>query len=184
MDWRKATRTVFHEGLGIEKCPAEVNDRDEALREAIRIAHNRRAFFRDVGKAASALGLYALTVDTPWHKAVVNTAKSVFKTATPSLDNRTRYYFSGSTSKTTESFYIPTRDWRISFEVTGDSRYEDYSFFIFFVYPEDFIIFVETGGLTNRFGQEYTVVHHGPGNYYLRVASSYCYWRITVTAPP
>lgn len=181
MDWRKATRRIFHEGLGIEKCPAEIVNRKKALHEAVKIAQSRRIFFTNIGKATSVLGLYFLTVDTPWHKTIMNATKTVFQTG-PSL-SRTRYTFSGSSSKTTETFHIPTEEWRISYEVNEEPRNEEYFMFVFFVYPTDSIIWIDMGGAQN-FGKDYTIIHHGPGDYYLRIASLYCNWKITVTAPP
>ena len=179
MDWREATRKAYHSVLNIEKCPAEIKDRKGAICEAVKIVQSRRSFFSNIGRATSALGLYAITVDTPWRNLVVDTAKNVFRTSLPQLEPA-KYVFQGEASKNTETFYISTKDWKISYDVTGDPNNEQYMTFAVFVYPEDSIIFIDFF-YHNGFGKDYTVIHHGPGNYYLKVVSSYCRWQIAIT---
>lgn len=94
------------------------------------------------------------------------------------------YSFSGVGDKSTYTFYIPTREWVMAYEATADFDEAEYASLTIIVYPEgesarytDWIDF-------NGVGKDYTIVHHGPGKYYLRIISANCKWEINIAAQP
>lgn len=94
-----------------------------------------------------------------------------------------KYMFNGVGEKTTETFTIPTKEWKIQFTLTGEPEKEKSLVFGVFVYRERGPPHIASVTF-DRFGEDHTIVHDGPGEYYLKVVSSNCDWRITVTAPP
>jgi len=80
---------------------------------------------------------------------------------------------SGTTSKTTETFYIPSDKWRIIWECRPDPIYPDLTLFGFFVYPEkETRIYVESVYKMGGGGKDVTYIYKGKGNYYLKIITA------------
>ncbi|OGD54268.1 hypothetical protein A3K80_08080 [Candidatus Bathyarchaeota archaeon RBG_13_38_9] len=94
-----------------------------------------------------------------------------------------QYTFTGTGGKESYTFYIPTREWVIWYDVKA--TYDpSYSTLVIFVYPEgESALFVSSINY-NGAGQDYSIVHHGPGRYYLKIISANCDYTIVVKAPP
>jgi len=86
--------------------------------------------------------------------------------------------FTGSTSKTTELFSIPSDTWRIKWTYTGGSG----TVFGFYAYPQGHSIFYEESLFTIGPSQsDTTYVYDGPDNYYLKVTTD-AEWTIIIEA--
>ncbi|MEM3017368.1 MAG: hypothetical protein QXO25_00625 [Candidatus Bathyarchaeia archaeon] len=89
-----------------------------------------------------------------------------------------RYFFSGDVGKVTQTFHIPTRNWKISYSVQGT----DNSFFKFTVYREGSSVPIAEIPDLYTTESSYVIVDGGPGEFYLVVTSSFASWKITVTS--
>lgn len=87
--------------------------------------------------------------------------------------------FTGSASKTTELFYIPSGTWRINWTYTGGSL----AVFGFFVYPEgETVMFVESLSTMGSSQSETTYIYEGLGNFYVKLVVSVDQWTLAVEA--
>jgi len=87
--------------------------------------------------------------------------------------------FTGSASKTTELFYIPSGTWRINWTYTGGSL----AVFGFFVYPEgETVMFVESLSTMGSSQSDTTYIYEGLGNFYVKLVVSVDEWTLTVEA--
>jgi len=88
--------------------------------------------------------------------------------------------FTGSTSKTTELFYIPSGTWRINWTYTDGTL----AVFGFFVYPEgETMMFVESLSTMGPSQSDTTYVYEGSGNFYIKLTSANIdQWTLTVEA--
>lgn len=93
-----------------------------------------------------------------------------------------RAEFTGPISKTTP-FTVPSNEWKIAFEVSGDPKDESLARFRFTIHreKEDAMI----GEVVyNRFGRDQIMIPSGWDRYYLKINSENCKWKLIVTAPP
>ncbi len=105
-------------------------------------------------------------------------------TSSPAIEHRqteqpeVRYFFSGESGMVTQTFHIPTRNWKISYSVQAT----DNSFFKFTVYREGSSL--PSAEIPDLYTTEssYVIVDGGPGDFYLVITSSLTSWRITVTS--
>ena len=91
---------------------------------------------------------------------------------------------SGSTTKTTETFYIPSDKWRIIWDYRADPNFPELTMFAFFVYPEgETAQYVETVYKTGESKEDATYVYKGKGDYYLKIITANTpEWMIIVEA--
>lgn len=86
--------------------------------------------------------------------------------------------FSGKTDKTTESFYIPSSEWRIKWEYEG-SEYANFHFFVYEKETGDMITSVDGG--EGASGSDITYIYVGGGEYYIEVSAYELeYWKIII----
>jgi hypothetical protein len=108
-------------------------------------------------------------------------------TATPTASppsTPVNYLFNGTGSRTTETFTIPTTEWKLEVTTRGQANPMLATISVY-IYPER----AGRGGHIaeaghNGDGKDYTIIRNGPGKYYLDIISANCQWTITVTAPP
>jgi hypothetical protein len=93
-----------------------------------------------------------------------------------------RAEFTGPMSKTTP-FTVPSNEWKIAFEVSGDPKDESMARFGFTIHREKENA-VTGEAVYNRFGQDQIMIPSGWDRYYLKINSENCKWKIIVTAPP
>ena len=88
--------------------------------------------------------------------------------------------FTGSASKTTEVFYIPSETWRINWTYTGGSL----AVFGFFVYPEgETVLFVESLSTMGSSQSDVTYIYEGPESFYVKlIVANIDQWTLTVQA--
>lgn len=88
--------------------------------------------------------------------------------------------FTGSTSKTTELFHIPSGKWRINWTYTGGQ----FAAFGFLVYQEgEKTMPVETLLTTGPSRSDATYIYKGPGNFYIKVSvANIEEWTLTIEA--
>lgn len=88
--------------------------------------------------------------------------------------------FTGSASKTTELFYIPSGTWRIDWSYVGGTL----AVFSFFVYPEgETVMFVESLSTMGPSQSDTTYVYEGPDNFYIKLTcANIDQWTLTIEA--
>jgi hypothetical protein len=91
-----------------------------------------------------------------------------------------RAQFIGPMSQTVP-FTVPAQEWKIAFEVSGEPNEESNARFRFTVHREKESSVV-IGAVFNKFGEDYIIVRSGWDRYYLKIDSSNCEWKITVSA--
>lgn len=86
---------------------------------------------------------------------------------------QTTAQFAGQGIKETESFYVPTREWRVRWEATP---IDSVSSFSCYVYRENgSSVAVMTGA-----NEDQSMVRSGPGRHYLSINSFGCTWKVYV----
>lgn len=120
------------------------------------------------------------TIQAP---SVVQTIPGPTSTTTSTTSSPTKYTFSGSGIRTTEIFTIPTKDWKVY--VTGSKQDTTNKYFVVqvYIYTSNNEILGDLVNLTHE-GDDYTISHGGPGQFYLKIAGMNAEWTVTVTAPP
>ena len=89
---------------------------------------------------------------------------------------------SGSSSKKTPPFYIPTEEWIIEWSYEPDQEYPEYADFSFYIYPRGETLFpVEYFLYVDKSGSSYS--YAGSGEYYIEV-NSYDVESWTITIKP
>jgi len=88
--------------------------------------------------------------------------------------------FTGSTSKTTELFHIPSGTWRINWTYTDGAL----AVFGFFVYPEgETVMYVESLSTMGPSQSDTTNIYEGPSNFYIKLsAANIDEWTLTIEA--
>ncbi len=92
---------------------------------------------------------------------------------------------SGTTNGDTESFNIPSSEWRVTWSYTPNSTYSTFAFFSVYVYPKDEIVTSTDSVVKDGDNQTSGVlyIHEGNQEYYLRIATAYVQeYTITVEA--
>jgi len=88
--------------------------------------------------------------------------------------------FSGSSTMTTELFYVSSTSWRIRWSY-GTSQYAGFDFF---VYPagetQGYVEMVTTSGPS---GSGTTYIYKGSGNFYLKILAANVQYTIIIEAP-
>jgi len=80
---------------------------------------------------------------------------------------------SGTTSKTTETFYIPSDKWRIIWDYRPHPNFPELTAFSFIVYPEgETAKYVEMVYKIGESKQDATYLYKGTGNYYLKIITA------------
>jgi len=91
----------------------------------------------------------------------------------PEWHRVTAFEGSGSTSKTTESFYIPSDKWRITFDYRAHPNYPELTMFSFLVYPEgETTQYIELVHKTGQSKEDTTYLYKGKGNFYLKIITA------------
>jgi hypothetical protein len=85
--------------------------------------------------------------------------------------------FTGNGTKNTGDFYISSNQFTISWIVEGD--FPEAVIFSMNVIPVGGDMFVDTV-LFQGIGSDSTVVHAGPGSFWLQIIAANCTWRIEV----
>jgi len=93
-----------------------------------------------------------------------------------------RAQFIGPMSQTVP-FTVPAQEWKIAFEVSGESNDQSKAKFHLTVYREKGSSLVSET-IYNKFGEDNIIIPSGWDSYYLKIDSSNCKWKITVNAPP
>ena len=91
-----------------------------------------------------------------------------------------RAQFVGPMSKTVP-FTVPAQEWKIAFEVSGEPSDESKAKFHLIVYREKGSSLVSET-IYNKFGEDSIIISSGWDSYYLKIDSSNCKWKITVSA--
>jgi hypothetical protein len=92
-----------------------------------------------------------------------------------------QYIFNGEGVMITEIFYIPSQEWKIKYEILDrEIESSDRAGVFVCVHSEDgdMIMIYTYEGIS----PDYTIIHHGPGEYYLDITGYNSVWRITVTS--
>ncbi|MBS7622058.1 hypothetical protein KEJ39_00050 [Candidatus Bathyarchaeota archaeon] len=116
--------------------------------------------------------------------AVAGAIMLLILTSSPAIERsqteqpEVKYFFSGDSGKVTQTFHIPTRNWKITYSVQAT----DNSFFKFSVYREGSGAPVAEIPDLYTTESSYVIVDGGPGDFYLVVTSSLASWKITVTS--
>lgn len=99
-------------------------------------------------------------------------------TPTPIPEVTEPIIFTGSGWKDTEDFHISSNQFTISWAVESNSP--DYAKVAIFAYPAgETALYISRSGF-DGIGSGYTIVHAGPGDFWLKILSANCTWIIEV----